>query len=423
MALYLEQGEDRARAAARAVREGAARGSPGAGLLRLGAHRRGRRGAARHHREARCPIRPRAIRRCSSRAKARTRSEFTPTPIRTSTSSRTCSRSSIDPFVGKLGMFRVHQGTVTRGHAALRRRRPQAVQGRTPVHAAGQGARSRSTARVPGDIGAVAKVEEIHFDACCTTRTTRITSTCGRSSFRCRCTASPSQPKRRGDEQRISDVLHKLTAEDPTLDRRARPDRQRDRAARPGRPAPALDARAHGERSTARGRDAPAAHALPRDHHREGRGPPPPQEADRRRRAVRRGVPARRAAAARRGLRVRRPGQGRRDPRPAASRRWRRASSRCWTPAPIAGFPLQDVRVTVYDGKYHPVDSKEVAFVAAGKKAFLDAIGKARPIVLEPIVNVEITVPAAERWATSPATCRRAAGRSRAPESSRRCWR
>jgi elongation factor G len=49
--------------------------------------------------------------------------------------------------------------------------------------------------------------------------------------------------------------------------------------------------------------------------------------------------------------------------------------------------------VTVYDGKHHPVDSKEVAFMAAGRKAFLDAIGKARPIVLEPVVNVEVVCP------------------------------
>jgi elongation factor G len=59
----------------------------------------------------------------------------------------------------------------------------------------------------------------------------------------------------------------------------------------------------------------------------------------------------------------------------------------------VAGFPLQDIRVTVYDGKHHAVDSKEVAFVAAGRKAFLDAIQKANPIVLEPIVRVEITAP------------------------------
>ena len=59
----------------------------------------------------------------------------------------------------------------------------------------------------------------------------------------------------------------------------------------------------------------------------------------------------------------------------------------------VAGYPMQDLRVTVYDGKHHSVDSKEVAFVQAGKKAFLDAVSKASPVVLEPIVNIEVTVP------------------------------
>jgi elongation factor G len=62
---------------------------------------------------------------------------------------------------------------------------------------------------------------------------------------------------------------------------------------------------------------------------------------------------------------------------------------------PVAGYPVHDVRVIVYDGKYHDVDSKEVAFIAAGKRAFMDAISKARAIVLEPIVNIEITAPEA----------------------------
>ena len=59
----------------------------------------------------------------------------------------------------------------------------------------------------------------------------------------------------------------------------------------------------------------------------------------------------------------------------------------------IAGFPLQDVEVAVYDGKYHSVDSKEIAFVVAGRKAFLDAIANAGPQLLEPIVEMEVTVP------------------------------
>ncbi len=59
----------------------------------------------------------------------------------------------------------------------------------------------------------------------------------------------------------------------------------------------------------------------------------------------------------------------------------------------IAGYPMQDIKVSVYDGKHHPVDSKEVAFVTAAKRAFQDAIHKAKPTVLEPIVNVEVTIP------------------------------
>ena len=59
----------------------------------------------------------------------------------------------------------------------------------------------------------------------------------------------------------------------------------------------------------------------------------------------------------------------------------------------VAGYPLQDVRVCVTDGKHHPVDSKEVAFRTAGKFAFKDAILKSRPVLLEPIVNMEVIVP------------------------------
>jgi elongation factor G len=59
----------------------------------------------------------------------------------------------------------------------------------------------------------------------------------------------------------------------------------------------------------------------------------------------------------------------------------------------VNGFPMQDIKVVVYDGKYHSVDSKEIAFVQAGKKAFLDAVANARPIIMEPIVDVAITVP------------------------------
>jgi len=56
----------------------------------------------------------------------------------------------------------------------------------------------------------------------------------------------------------------------------------------------------------------------------------------------------------------------------------------------VAGYPMQDIRVTVYDGKYHPVDSKDIAFATAGRKAFQDAVDKARPAIIEPIVKIRV---------------------------------
>jgi elongation factor G len=60
---------------------------------------------------------------------------------------------------------------------------------------------------------------------------------------------------------------------------------------------------------------------------------------------------------------------------------------------PFTGNPIVDVKVTITDGKHHPVDSKEIAFRTAGRFAFKDAFLKAKPVLLEPIVKMEITTP------------------------------
>ncbi len=60
----------------------------------------------------------------------------------------------------------------------------------------------------------------------------------------------------------------------------------------------------------------------------------------------------------------------------------------------VAGYPMVDVRVIVYDGKTHPVDSKDIAFQIAAAHAFRESCQKAKPVLLEPIMNVELTVPA-----------------------------
>lgn len=60
---------------------------------------------------------------------------------------------------------------------------------------------------------------------------------------------------------------------------------------------------------------------------------------------------------------------------------------------PIAGYPVVDIKATVYDGSSHPVDSSEMAFKIAGSIAFKNAIEKAQPILLEPIATIEVVVP------------------------------
>ncbi len=59
----------------------------------------------------------------------------------------------------------------------------------------------------------------------------------------------------------------------------------------------------------------------------------------------------------------------------------------------VAGYPVQNIKVEVYDGSYHDVDSSEVAFKIAGSRAFRDSMAKSKPVLLEPIMTVQITIP------------------------------
>ena len=203
----------------------------------------------------------------------------------------------MDPFVGKLGVFRVHQGTVTRDTQLFvgDGRKPFKV-GHLFMLQGGQERRGRR-ARCRATSRRSPRSTRSNSTACCTIRTTRTTSTCGRSSFRRRCRASRSRPKKRGDEQRISEVLHRMTAEDPTLRRRARSARNETVLRALGE----LHLRSVLERMASQFK-LEIDTRPPRIPYREtitapGRRLPPAQEADRRRRAVRRGVAARRAAA------------------------------------------------------------------------------------------------------------------------------
>ena len=59
----------------------------------------------------------------------------------------------------------------------------------------------------------------------------------------------------------------------------------------------------------------------------------------------------------------------------------------------IAGYPMVDVKAKLMDGSYHEVDSSEMAFTVAGSMAVKDAVRKAKPVLLEPIMRVEVNMP------------------------------
>ena len=297
----------------------------------------------------------------------------------------------IDPFVGKVGVFRVHQGTATKdtqlyvgeerkafkiGHAYL-------LQGKEFVE---------TDALVPGDIGAVAKVDEIHFDAVLHDSHDEDHIHLVPLEFPTPMHSLAIEPKRRGDEQKISDALHKLAAEDPTfkvehnatvnqtiisglgdlhmryiLDRMANQYHVEIATKPPRIPyRETITARAEGHHR----------------HKKQTGGAGQFGEVFLKVEPLKRGS----------GFEFVDQVKGGAIPHqfiPAVEKGIRQVLEL----GPVAGYPVHDVRVIVYDGKYHDVDSKEVAFIAAGKRAFMDAISKARPIILEPIVNIEIAAP------------------------------
>jgi elongation factor G len=298
----------------------------------------------------------------------------------------------MDPFVGKLGVFRVHQGTVTRdtqlfvgdGRKAFKVGHLFMLQGAKYVEV---------DRAVPGDLAAVAKVDEVTFDCVLHDSHDEDQIHMKPLEFPVPMHGFAITPKRRGDEQRISDVLHKMIAEDPTLVVAHDPVVNETVLRGLGE----LHLRSVLERMESQFklevetrpprvpyRETVTSRAEGHHRHKKQTG-----GAGQFGEVYLRIEPMPRGA----GFEFVDQVKGGAIPNtliPAVQK----GVEQVLQSGPVAGFPMQDVRVIVYDGKYHPVDSKEVAFVAAGRKAFLDAIGKAKPIVLEPIVGVEINCPA-----------------------------
>ena len=296
-----------------------------------------------------------------------------------------------DPYVGKRGVMRVHPGTLTPGMQLYvgDARRPFKVGHLLTL----QGKEFADAPKaIPGDICAIAKVEELTFDAVLHDAAEDDHIHLKPLDFPVPVHGLAIEPKRRGDEQRLHDNLHKLVSEDPCLkvehvaatnesivyglgelhlrtilDRltelykcevNTRPPRI---AYRETISAPAEGHYRHKKQTGGAGQFGEVflrVEPLPRgsgfefvDQVKGG------------------AIPYNFMPAVEKGVR-----QG-------------------LDAGVVAGYPVVDLRVVVYDGKSHPVDSKEIAFITAGKKALQAAVQAARPSVLEPIVNIEISAP------------------------------
>jgi elongation factor G len=297
----------------------------------------------------------------------------------------------IDPFIGKLGIFRIHQGTITKDSQLLigDGRKPFKVSHLFQIHGKEH---PEVTMGIPGDLCAVAKVDDIHRDVV-------LHDSHDEDQIHLRPLRFPTplfglaiRAATRGDEQKLSDTVHKLLEEDPCL---------------------TIEHNTHTKETVLRGlSDLHLRITLEKMQQRynlQVETKPPKiayketisQNAEGHHRHKKqtggagqfgevfmRIEPLPRDA----GFEFVSAVVGGTIPTsflPAVEKGVREALQE----GAIAGYPMQDVRAIAYDGKYHPVDSKEIAFITAGREAFLDAVSKARPIILEPIVNLEVRAP------------------------------
>lgn len=298
-----------------------------------------------------------------------------------------------DPFIGKIGVFRVHQGTIRRDSVLYVDDSKKPIKATRPLILQGKNTQETDLLS-PGDIGALAKIDELQYGSV-------IHGDPMDGGVRMRPINFPRpmyglaiRPARRGDESRMNEVLAKMQSEDPTMsvehdavlnetvirgltDMHVRSILNRMRAnfkLEVETAAPSIPYR-ETISATAEG------HAR---HKKQTGGAGQFGEVYLRVEPLERG----------KGFEFVDQVKGGVIPYnliPAVEKGVREVLATGF----VAGYPIEDVRVTVYDGKSHPVDSKEVAFVAAGRKAFLDALAKAAPQVLEPIVSVEVTAPEA----------------------------
>ena len=295
-----------------------------------------------------------------------------------------------DPFVGKLGLFRVHQGTINKSSQLF------VGDGRKPFKVGHlfmlQGNRQIEVdSAIPGDICAVAKIEELHFDAVMHDSHEEDFLHLQPLPFPVPVFGLAVETGSRGEEQRLMTALHRLVEEDPCL--RLEQDTEQNELVLRGlgelhlrvaleqmKERFKVDAKTRPPHVPYRETISTPAEGHYR-HKKQTGGAGQFGEVYLRVAPLERGAGFRFIDAVKGGTI---PGQF----IPAVEKGVRQALQT----GVVAGYPLQDIEVTVYDGKHHSVDSKEVAFVTAGKKAFVEAARHARPLLLEPIIKLVLTL-------------------------------
>lgn len=298
---------------------------------------------------------------------------------------------SFDPFVGKFGIIRVHQGSVTRDSQLFTGAARKAFKVGNFFQLQG-GATSDGGTAIPGDIRAIAKVDEIAYDDVLHDSHDEDAICMARLPLPAPMAGLAISAKQRGDEQKIAEALNKVAESDPCLCVERNPGGGETVLRGIGDLHLRIALERMGELSGVEVDTAqpsvPYLETITRAaeghcrHKKQTGGAGQFGEVFLKVEPLARGagfefvnkitggvIPSQFIPAVEKGVR------------------------QVLDSGAFAGFPLVDARVTVYDGKHHAVDSKEVAFVTAGKKAFTDAVGKAAPVVLEPIVALEITIP------------------------------
>jgi elongation factor G len=297
----------------------------------------------------------------------------------------------VDPFIGKVGVFRVHQGTIAKDAQLFvgSGKRPFKV---THLYRL-QGKEYVEVRRlVPGDIGAVAKVDEIEFDCVLHDSHDEDHIHLKPLQFPLPMQGLAVQTRRKSDEHRLFDILHKLELEDPCFQVERHPHTNetvirglgdmhlRTKLARMQQQYK-LELDTSTPQIAYRETITQGAEGHCR-HKKQSGGAGQFGEVMLRIEPLARGagfefvdvvkggaIPGVFMAAVEKGVR------------------------QALADGVVAGFPVQDLRVTVYDGKTHAVDGKDIAFTLAGRKATMDAVRLAHPIVLEPLVTIEVLAP------------------------------